>query len=470
MKVKTRFSPSPTGVFHIGGARTALYSWLFSKRYNGKFLLRIEDTDINRSKIIYNDSILKGLKWLNLNWDEGPYFQSSRLVRYNHIIQSMLKNNTAYKCYCSTNRLLKLRKKQILLGKKPKYDEKCRNISEGYYHSDRLYAVRFRNPKIGKVVFLDQVRGKIEFLNNELDDLVIQRSNGLPTYNFSVVIDDYDMKITHVIRGEEHINNTVRQINILNSLGKKIPIYAHLSTILNNNGKKISKRDKDRTFNVLEYKKLGFFPEAMINYLLRLGWSHGNQEIFTIEEMKKLFSLKKITKSSSLFDKKKLLWINRCYMNILPKSKIINKLRNFYLEKKIGINNGPNIKDVFELMKIRCSTLLDMVESSRFFYEDKLVIDHLEVKRNITAKDICILKFILNKINFIEDWKIEKLSQLLKSCLLELEISFSEVGKIIRLSLTGKKHTPSIKDILYLFGKEKCLFRIKNFIKIFKIK
>ncbi|HET9678520.1 MAG TPA: glutamate--tRNA ligase [Buchnera sp. (in: enterobacteria)] len=467
MQVKTRFSPSPTGILHIGGARTALYSWLFAKRYNGKFLLRIEDTDINRSSNFYNNSIMKGLKWLNLNWDEGPYFQSNRLARYNYVIKLMLENKIAYKCYCSTERLLNLRKKQITLGKKPKYDEKCRNIPDDYYNSNISYVVRFRNPKKGKVVFLDQVRGKIEFWNDELDDLIIKRSNGFPTYNFSVVIDDYDMKITHVLRGEEHINNTVRQINILQSLEKKAPIYAHLSTILNHNGKKISKRDKDSFFDVLEYKKLGFFPEAIINYLLRLGWSHGNQEIFTIKEMKKFFSLKKITKSSSLFDKKKLIWINKRYMNILSKSDIINELKIFYLKQKVEIKNGPDIKQVFELMKNRCSSLTDVVESSRFFYEE-LIIDYEKLKENINIKNVFILKFFLKKIIFFHDWKVEKLSKLLKLCSLELGISFSKVGKIIRLSLTGKEHAPCITSILYLLGKKKCILRIKNFIKIFE--
>ncbi|KAF0719896.1 putative glutamate--tRNA ligase, mitochondrial, partial [Aphis craccivora] len=295
MKVKTRFAPSPTGNLHIGSIRTALYSWLFARRHNGKFVLRIEDTDFERSNSSSVQSIFQGLKWLGLNWDEGPYFQTERLKRYKEVIEIMLKTGNAYKCYCSPKEIEEERSKQISEGKKPRYTGVCRNLKT-QYNINKQYTIRFKNPTFGKVTFEDKIRGKITFNNIELDDLIIQRSNGIPTYNFCVVIDDLDMNITHVIRGEDHINNTPRQINILKSLKARIPIYAHVSMILNENGKKFSKRENAE--NIIEYNKKGFLPEALINYIIRLGWSHGNQEIFTISELKKLFNLDAINKSA----------------------------------------------------------------------------------------------------------------------------------------------------------------------------
>lgn len=314
MKIKTRFAPSPTGYLHVGGARTALYSWLFARNLGGEFVLRIEDTDLERSTQAAIDAIMDGMNWLNLDWDEGPYFQTKRFDRYNAVIDEMLENGTAYKCYCSKERLEALREEQMANNEKPRYDGHCRDSHE-HHAADEPCVVRFRNPQEGSVIFDDQIRGPIEFSNDELDDLIIRRTDGSPTYNFCVVVDDWDMEITHVIRGEDHINNTPRQINILKALGAPVPVYAHVSMILGDDGKKLSKRHG--AVGVMQYRDDGYLPEALLNYLVRLGWSHGDQEIFSRDEMKALFSLENVSKSASAFNTEKLQWLNHHYINTM---------------------------------------------------------------------------------------------------------------------------------------------------------
>ena len=319
MKIKTRFAPSPTGYLHVGGARTALYSWLFSRHAGGEFVLRIEDTDLERSTQDAIDAIMDGMNWLNLDWDEGPYFQTKRFDRYNAVIDEMLEQGTAYKCYCSKERLEALREKQMENGEKPRYDGHCRD-SQCSHTDDEPHVVRFRNPQEGSVIFDDKIRGPIEFSNQELDDLIIRRTDGSPTYNFCVVVDDWDMEITHVIRGEDHINNTPRQINILKALGAPVPEYAHVSMILGDDGKKLSKRHG--AVGVMQYRDDGYLPQALLNYLVRLGWSHGDQEIFSIDEMKEFFTLEAINKSASAFNTEKLQWLNHHYINHMPAEEV----------------------------------------------------------------------------------------------------------------------------------------------------
>ena len=299
MKIKTRFAPSPTGYLHVGGARTALYSWLFARNHGGEFVLRIEDTDLERSTPEAIEAIMDGMNWLSLEWDEGPYYQTKRFDRYNAVIDQMLEEGTAYKCYCSKERLEALREEQMAKGEKPRYDGRCRHSHE-HHADDEPCVVRFANPQEGSVVFDDQIRGPIEFSNQELDDLIIRRTDGSPTYNFCVVVDDWDMEITHVIRGEDHINNTPRQINILKALKAPVPVYAHVSMINGDDGKKLSKRHG--AVSVMQYRDDGYLPEALLNYLVRLGWSHGDQEIFTREEMIKYFTLNAVCKSASAFN------------------------------------------------------------------------------------------------------------------------------------------------------------------------
>ncbi|WP_348769471.1 glutamate--tRNA ligase [Buchnera aphidicola] len=458
MKVKTRFAPSPTGDLHIGSIRTALYSWLFARHYNGKFVLRIEDTDFERSKSLSVKSIFKGLKWLGLNWDEGPYFQSKRLDRYQEVIEDMLKSGNAYKCYCSPQSIEEERIKQLHKGKKPRYSGICRNLKTRCINNK--YTVRFKNPTFGKVTFEDKIRGEITFNNMELDDLIIQRSNGMPTYNLCVVIDDLDMNITHVIRGEDHINNTPRQINILKSLKAKIPIYAHVSMILNENGKKFSKRDNAE--NIIEYYKKGFLPEALINYIIRLGWSHGNQEIFSLSELKKIFNLDTISKSSSSFNMKKLLWLNKYYINHLPLFYVSNILKDYMKNENIKIENGPNLECLLNLYKNRHSTLKDLVCSLRVFYEEFEYYDIKFANQYFILKNLYILKNIYKKIQKCIFWKIKILSEIIMNQSIESNTELKEINMLLRFVLTGYVSSPNMSSVIFLLGKEKTLLRLKN--------
>ncbi|TFQ11905.1 glutamate--tRNA ligase, partial [Escherichia coli] len=356
-KVKTRFAPSPTGYLHVGGARTALYSWLYSRHNHGEFVLRIEDTDLERSTQEAIDAIMDGMNWLNLGWDEGPYYQTKRFDRYNQVIDTMIENGTAYRCYCSKERLEALREKQMANNEKPRYDGCCRDHAHNHT-ADEPHVVRFRNPQEGSVIFDDKIRGPIEFSNQELDDLIIRRTDGSPTYNFCVVVDDWDMEITHVIRGEDHINNTPRQINILKALGAPVPEYAHVSMINGDDGKKLSKRHG--AVGVMQYRDDGYLPQALLNYLVRLGWSHGDQEIFSIEEMTELFTLEAVSKSASAFNTEKLQWLNHHYINSMPAEEVAVYLQWHIENAGIDTRNGPELADLVRLLGERCKTLKEM--------------------------------------------------------------------------------------------------------------
>lgn len=380
-KIKTRFAPSPTGYLHVGGARTALYSWLFSRHNKGEFVLRIEDTDLERSTQPAIDAIMDGMNWLNLNWDEGPYYQTKRFDRYNQVIDQMLAAGTAYRCYCSKERLDKLREDQMAKGEKPRYDGCCRH-GDHNHTPDEPHVVRFLNPQEGSVVFDDKIRGPIEFSNQELDDLIIRRTDGSPTYNFCVVIDDWDMEITHVIRGEDHINNTPRQINILKALGAPVPEYAHVSMILGDDGKKLSKRYN--AVSVMQYRDDGYLPEALLNYLVRLGWSHGDQEIFSIDEMIKDFTLEAISKSASAFNTDKLLWLNHHYINTLPAEQVAVHLDWHIKQQNIDTSNGPSLVELIKLLGERCKTLKEMAESCHYFYVDFDSFEETAAKKTLT--------------------------------------------------------------------------------------
>ncbi|CAL4318668.1 glutamate--tRNA ligase [Buchnera aphidicola] len=465
MKVKTRFAPSPTGNLHIGGIRTALYSWLFARHYNGKFILRIEDTDIERFNSESVNSILNGLKWLGLNWDEGPYFQTKRIKRYKEVINNMLDKGSAYKCFCSSKKIEEERKKQISEGKKPRYNRMCRNLDNSNVFNKK-YVIRFKNPISGRVTFEDKVRGTITFDNTELDDFIIQRSNGTPTYNFCVVIDDLDMNITHVIRGEDHINNTPRQINLLNSLSAKVPIYAHVSMILDEEGCKFSKRTN--SLSVLQYYKDGFLPEALLNYIMRLGWSHGNQEIFSITEMKKLFNLKHITKSSSIFSMKKLFWLNKYYINNLPLNYVCNYLKDYIKDENIDIKNGPNLESVFVLLRTRHDTLKEIVQSSRYFYEEFEIFNQKIFDQYFITGNDCILEKLYNKIKKMSIWNKEKLSIIINDVCVKLKMQLREINMLLRVVLTGSTCSPNITSVVFLIGREKTLLRLKRAISLIK--
>lgn len=459
MYVKTRFAPSPTGGLHIGGVRTALYSWLFARKYDGLFSLRIEDTDSKRYIPESTKEILNVLKWLGLNWDEGPIFQSARLHRYRNIIQFMLKNGTAYKCYCTKERLAITRNKQLTNKEKPRYDRRCRDIFK-CYKSNVPFVIRFKNPINGIITFNDAVRGLISFDNQELDDLIIQRIDGFPTYNLCVVVDDMDMNITHVIRGEDHINNTPRQINIFKALDSFIPQYAHISMIMDKNKQKLSKRSNAN--NVMQYFKQGFLKEAMLNYVVKLGWGYKNQEIFSLQEMISYFSLQDMTKSSSMFDFNKLTWLNRYYINTLPDVKITEYLKIYFNEDNIDIHKGPNLLQLVELFKKRCSTLQDFVISSRYLYEEFNHCNSDISRKYLKFSAVEPLTKVFKKIFLMTYWDDLHIKQILKNVMRELNVNFKCLGMPLRVAITGKDVSPSIDKIIFFVGRSRSLFRIKK--------
>jgi glutamyl-tRNA synthetase len=446
MTVVTRFAPSPTGYLHVGGARTALYSWLYAKSQGGKFVLRIEDTDIERSTQAAIDAILEGMEWLGLNWDEGPYYQTKRFDRYREIIQQLVEEGKAYKCYCSKERLEKLRETQMEQGIKPKYDGKCRDASE----QSGDYVIRFKNPQQGSVVIEDHIRGRIEISNSELDDLIIQRSDGTPTYNFCVVVDDWDMGISHVVRGEDHINNTPRQINILKALGAPVPEYAHVSMILGDDGKKLSKRHG--AVGVMQYRDDGFLPQALLNYLVRLGWSHGDQEIFSVEEMIRYFSLDDIGQSASAFNTEKLIWLNQHYIKSLPANEVAKHAQWHFRQQGIDVSKGPTLEQVIEIQADRVKTLKELAEVSRYFYEDFDEFDEKAAKKHLRPVAREALETVKTKLMNIQNWEPQSIHQAINDAADELGVGMGKVGMPLRVAVTGSGNSPSLDITLNLLN------------------
>lgn len=458
-KIKTRFAPSPTGYLHVGGARTALYSWLFSRHNKGEFVLRIEDTDLERSTQPAIDAIMDGMNWLNLNWDEGPYYQTKRFDRYNQVIDQMLAAGTAYRCYCSKERLEKLREDQMAKGEKPRYDGCCRH-GDHNHTPDEPHVVRFLNPQEGSVIFDDKIRGPIEFSNQELDDLIIRRTDGSPTYNFCVVIDDWDMEITHVIRGEDHINNTPRQINILKALGAPVPEYAHVSMILGDDGKKLSKRYN--AVSVMQYRDDGYLPEALLNYLVRLGWSHGDQEIFSIDEMIKEFTLEAISKSASAFNTDKLLWLNHHYINTLPAEQVAVHLDWHIKQQNIDTSNGPSLVELIKLLGERCKTLKEMAESCHYFYVDFDSFEETAAKKHLRPVASQPLEVVRDKLSAITDWTAENVHKAIQETAEELEVGMGKVGMPLRVAVTGAGQSPALDVTVHAIGKARSIARINK--------
>lgn len=458
MKIKTRFAPSPTGYLHAGGARTALYSWLFARHMGGDFVLRIEDTDLERSTQSAIDAIMDSMSWLGLQWDEGPYFQTKRFDRYHQVIEQMLAAGTAYKCYCSKEQLESLREQQMANGEKPRYDGRCRQLVPQY--TDQPHVVRFANPQQGSVVFHDQIRGPIEFSNQELDDLIIRRSDGSPTYNFCVVVDDLDMAITHVIRGEDHINNTPRQINIFKALNAPVPEYAHVSMILDDDGKKQSKRHG--AVGVMQYRDDGFLPEALLNYLVRLGWSHGDQEILSIEEMKQFFNLKSVSKSASAFNTDKLLWLNHHYINHLPAEYVASHLQWHIEQQQIDTRNGPQLSELIKLLGERCHTLKEMAQTCRYFYEDFHDYDADAAKKHLRTVSLEPLERVRDKLAALSDWTPMAIHQAIQDSAGELAVGMGKVGMPLRVAVTGTGQSPALDVTVHAIGRERCLSRISH--------
>lgn len=464
VKVRTRFAPSPTGYLHVGGARTALYSWLYAKHNQGEFVLRIEDTDLERSTPEATAAILEGMEWLKLTWEHGPYYQTKRFERYNQVIEQMIEQGLAYRCYCSKERLEKLRSEQEANKEKPRYDRHC--LHDHNHSPNEPHVVRFKNPTEGSVVFEDAVRGRIEIGNSELDDLIIRRSDGAPTYNFCVVVDDWDMGITHVVRGEDHINNTPRQINILNALGAPIPVYAHVSMINGDDGQKLSKRHG--AVSVMQYRDDGYLPEALVNYLVRLGWGHGDQEIFTRDEMIKLFDIHSVSKSASAFNTDKLLWLNHHYIRELPPEYVAQHLAWHYQDQGIDISNGPALTEIVTMLAERCKTLKEMAASSRYFFEDFDDFDESAVKKHFKIAAIEPLEKVKEKLTALSVWDLHSTHEAIEQTAAELELGMGKVGMPLRVAVTGSGQSPSMDVTLVGIGRERTLARIQKAIDFIK--
>ncbi len=456
MSVVTRFAPSPTGYLHVGGARTALYSWLYAKSQGGEFVLRIEDTDIERSTEEAKQAILDGMQWLGLSWDKGPYLQTERFDRYKELINQLLDEGKAYKCFMTSEELDQIREEQKARGEKPRYPGTWRDRTD--HPKDEPYAIRFKNPLEGTVVIHDHIRGKIEISNTELDDLVIQRSDGTPTYNFCVVVDDWDMGITHVVRGEDHINNTPRQINILEALGAPVPYYAHVSMILGDDGKKLSKRHG--AVSVMQYRDDGFLPQAVLNYLVRLGWAHGDQEIFSLSEMIEHFSLDAIGQSASAFNTEKLIWLNQHYMKTMPVSEVATFAKWHFAEQGIDLSGGPTLENVVAIQADRVKTLKEMAQISRYFYEDFTEFDEKAAKKHLrpVAKDPLLA--VKAKLMAIDSWTPENIQAAINDTAEELEVGMGKIGMPLRVAVTGGGNSPSLDVTLNLLSKHKVEQRI----------
>ncbi|MBY7667538.1 glutamate--tRNA ligase [Vibrio anguillarum] len=460
MTVKTRFAPSPTGYLHVGGARTALYSWLYAKSQGGEFVLRIEDTDLERSTQKAVDAILEGMTWLGLNWDEGPYFQTKHFDRYNEVVDKLLAEDKAYKCYASKELLDEVRAEQEANKEMPRYDAdhpKIKAVNDAAKEGDPC-VIRFRNPKEGSVIFDDQIRGRIEISNSQMDDLIIRRTDGSPTYNFCVVVDDWDMGITHVVRGEDHINNTPRQINIYEALGAPVPVFAHCAMILGDDGAKLSKRHG--AVSVMQYRDEGYLPEALNNYLVRLGWSHGDQEIFSREEMIQFFSLNAISKSASAFNTDKLLWLNNHYIKTSEPEYVAKHLEWHFEQQGINKDNGPALAEIVKLVGERCNTLVELAAQSRYFFEDFAEFDADAAKKHLRGVAKEPLALALSKLEALSDWTTENLHAVIAQVCEELEIGMGKIGMPLRVAVTGGGQSPSVDAVMQLIGKERVIARI----------
>jgi glutamyl-tRNA synthetase len=466
LTVKTRFAPSPTGYLHIGGARTALFNYLFAKHNNGIYTLRIEDTDVERSQEKYVEDILNGLAWLGINWDEGPYFQKDRMDIYREHAYRLLEEGLAYKCYCTAEVLEEKRKIALKEGKKPAYDRTCRELKDA--PGEKPYVIRFKTPLSGEVSFDDIIRGKITFKCEELDDLVIFRSDNTPTYNFTVVIDDALMELTHIIRGDDHINNTPRQIIIYEALGYKPPMFAHVPLIHGKDKARLSKRHG--AVSLLEYKNDGFLSEALLNYLSRLGWAHGDQEVFSREEMIESFTLEHVGKSPAIFDIDKLLWLNGHYLKTLPEQSIAERLIPFLEE--IGIKMDQNERNmlipVVKNLKERSKTLKEMASMARFFFTDDFEYDEKAREKFLTVGAIPILDSFLSGLKNLDFLDENEQKKLIEDMVKTFNKKVVEIIQPIRVALSGKTVSPGIFEVIAILGKESVEQRIERAIKFIK--
>jgi len=456
--VVTRFAPSPTGMLHIGGVRTALFSWLYARRMKGQFILRVEDTDLERSTPEAVKVIVEGMAWLGLEYDQGPFYQTQRFDRYKEVIADMVKAGTAYHCYCSKEELDAMRSAQQLAKEKPRYDGRCRQGKGPGAASGRAPVVRFANPEEGATVVEDVVHGQVTFQNKELDDLIIARSDGTPTYNFCVVVDDADMGVTHVIRGDDHLNNTPRQMNMLLALGKQVPVYAHVPMILGPDGTKLSKRHG--AVSVLEYQDQGYLPEALLNYLVRLGWSHGDQEYFTIEEMIAAFDVRDINKGASALNLEKLLWLNQQHMIKAQPKDIVPHLRWHLARLGIYSQDDALLEGIVLSQRERAKTLKEMAENSRFFFSEEITIDAKAAEKHLTADAKALLGELRTRFAAISDWSAPAVHAALEALANEKSLGLGKVAQPLRVAVSGGTVSPPIDATLALLGQARTLARL----------
>ncbi|MDX1253596.1 MAG: glutamate--tRNA ligase [Gammaproteobacteria bacterium] len=457
MSVRTRFAPSPTGYLHIGGARTALLSWLYARKHGGTFILRIEDTDLERSTMESVNAILEGMTWLGLEYDEGPFSQSERFDRYRDVAHQLLAEGKAYRCYCSKERLETLRNEQMARKEKPRYDGYCRDLKDAPPPGVRP-VIRFRNPQEGEVLVEDSIRGRVTFSNSELDDLIIVRSDGTPTYNFTVVVDDMDMRVTHVIRGDDHLSNTPRQINILKALGATPPVYAHVPMILGEDGARLSKRHG--AVSVMQYREDGYLPEAVLNYLVRLGWSHGDQEIFSTDEMVELFDTQDVNNSASTFNPGKLLWLNQHYLKNSDPAHVARHLSWHMGRLGIDPSTGPELVEVVKAQRERAKTLVEMAQNSVYFYRDFEAYDEKAAAKHFKPEARDVLVDLRSRLEQLPEWGVEAIHQAVVDAAEAHGLKMGKLAQPLRVALCGTDVSPPIDVTVKLIGRERTLARI----------
>jgi len=469
-KVRVRFAPSPTGHLHLGGARTALFNYLFAKHNKGTFILRIEDTDRTRSTEEYIEAIIEGMKWLGLDWDEGPYRQIDRFNIYKDYTDKLLREGKAYYCYCSPEELEKRRQEALAQGKTPKYDGRCKLLKEPI--TDRVPAIRFMMPQEGETVVNDLIRGMVVFENAQLDDLIIMRSDGTPTYNFTVVVDDVDMGITHVIRGDDHLNNTPKQLHIYKAFGYGIPAFAHLPMILGHDKARLSKRHG--ATSVTSYKDMGYLSDAFVNYIVRLGWAHGDQEIFTRDELIKYFSLEDVGKSAAVFNPEKLLWLNSQYIMKTPTEKLIEMVIPFLVREKIIQKDQTLDKEwlskAIDTLKERAKTLVELAHSLHFYIAEDIEYEEKAKTKFLNEKYLPYLIDIKTELEGLDNFVIQEIEKVFVSLVEKHKTKLGNIAQPVRVAITGKTESPGIFEVLEIVGKEKTLRRLEKAIKTIGIK
>jgi len=463
--VRVRFAPSPTGHLHIGGARTALFNYLYAKHNKGTFILRIEDTDRTRSTEEYIDAIIEGMKWLDLDWDEGPYRQTDRFDVYRRYTEKLLNEGKAYYCYCLPEELEQRRQEALVQGKSPKYDGRCRNLQDPI--PGKNPAVRFRMPQEGETAVNDLIKGKTVFDNACLDDLIIMRSDGTPTYNFTVVVDDVDMNITHVIRGDDHLNNTPKQIHIYNALGYEVPLFAHLPMILGADKTRLSKRHG--AVSVMAYKEMGYLPDALVNYLVRLGWSYGDQEIFTRDELIQYFSFDKVGKSAAVFNPEKLLWLNSQYIINSSAEELAEMVVPFLIKEKVisagQILDKEWLSKAIDTQKERSRTLIELANSLRYYISEDVEYNEKAKIKFLNEKSLPYLIELKDSLVSISDFSALEIEKVFTSIIEKHGIKLGNLAQPVRVAMTGKTESPGIFEVIEIAGKEKTLKRLEKAIK-----